>query len=563
MLVGERKRVMLNRNLRSRRNLLLCAAALAAAQPIYRTGSQLVEVDVVVHNDKGPVKGLTKDDFTIQDKGKPQTIAVFAMTERGSTAGNTAPLPPGVSSNRLNAHGESTQTATVILFDRLNMLEATSSSSSKQSSSSSSSGPGLSGASATARRQLLELLSTMGAPEKVGLYSLYKDLTVVRDFNEDAAPLVDAAKRLSAPSPQASGGTPEEQAMETTLRGALTPGQSMENTARAEITAAAFRSIARRMEGIQGRKSLIWIASSFPLTYGTSTDRRSNDEAEVANIANILSEANIALYSIDPRGAGTFNSQPTSANSNNNAQEGRVSASARGKGGLSQVDNLSQSASSLSGTQAMEMIADQTGGKAYINLNEIAGPIREAMASTEVDYTLGFYVDDKALDGKKHELSVKVAKKPETAGAKVLFRKSYLAVAKPEHPQMGELVADRLDAGGVGVMAVALSDPNKPGIDAVQVRVDIKDLQFERRVDKWAAAFDLALAIETGAGEPKTVVSPTNLSLTDDQLRKGLTAGLIVDNTIPAPDKAATLRVVVQDKSTGAAGSVRVPLPAK
>ncbi len=134
MLVEEGKRILFPRNLRSsnlrsRRSLLLCAAALAAAQPTYRTGSQLVEVDVVVHTDKGAVKGLTKDDFTIQDKGKPQTIAVFAETDRGSTAGNTAPLPPGVSSNRLNARGESTQTATVILFDRLNMLEGTSSSS--------------------------------------------------------------------------------------------------------------------------------------------------------------------------------------------------------------------------------------------------------------------------------------------------------------------------------------------------------------------------------------------------------------------------------------------------
>ncbi len=549
---------MFYRNVGSYRSLLLCAAALATAQPIYRTGSQLVEVDVVVHTDKGPVKGLTKEDFTIQDKGKPQNIAVFAMTERGSTAGNTPPLPPGVASNRLNARGEATNTATVILFDRLNMLESTSSSSSTKQSSSTSSGPGLSGASASARRQVLELLSTLGASEKVGLYSLYQGLTVVRDFNEDAAPLVEAAKRLNAPSPQST-----VQSIDGALREALTPGQSMENTARAEITAAAFRSIARRMEGVQGRKSLIWIASSFPLTYGGSSDRRTNDEAEVMNIANILSDSNIALYSIDPRGAGTSNSQPSSANGNNNVQEGRVSASARGKGGLAQVDNLSQTASSLSGTQAMEMIAEQTGGKAFINVNEIAGPIREAMASTEVAYTLGFYVDDKALDGKKHDLSVKVAKKPETAGAKVLFRKSYLAVAKPEHAPMGELVADRLDAGGVGVMAVALSDPNKPGIDAVQVKVDLKDLQFERRVDKWAASFDLALSIESGAGEPKTEVSPTNISLTDDQLRKGLTAGLIVDNTIPAPDKAATLRVVVQDKATGAAGSVRVPLPSK
>ena len=68
----------------SRHTLWLCAAVVAAAQqvePVYRVGAELVQVDVVVRNDKGPVKGLTKDDFTIQDKGKVQTISLFAMNE--------------------------------------------------------------------------------------------------------------------------------------------------------------------------------------------------------------------------------------------------------------------------------------------------------------------------------------------------------------------------------------------------------------------------------------------------------------------------------------------------
>ena len=127
---------------------------------------------------------------------------------------------------------------------------------------------------------------------------------------------------------------------------------------------------------------------------------------------------------------------------------------------------------------------------------------------------------------------------------------------------MKELVADRLDANRIGVMAAAAPAPNRPGVDAVQVRVDLKDLQFERRADKWFTSFDLALAIESG-GEPRVSVSPNSLSLSDDQLRQGLAGGVTIDNTVPAPDKAATLRVVIQDKATGEAGSVRIPLPAK
>ena len=47
-----------------------CFAGLAIGQvqPTFRVGTRLVQLDVVVLNDKTPVRGLTKDDFTLQDK---------------------------------------------------------------------------------------------------------------------------------------------------------------------------------------------------------------------------------------------------------------------------------------------------------------------------------------------------------------------------------------------------------------------------------------------------------------------------------------------------------------
>lgn len=553
----------------SRHTLLLCAAVFAAAQqvePVYRAGTQLVQVDVVVGNDKGPVKGLTKDDFTIQDKGKPQTIAVFAMNERGAETGKAAPLPPGVGSNRINSSGASARTATVILFDRLNIAEVPSTTSA--SSSNSSSTGALSGAQARAARQVMELLASLKGTERVGLYSLFQDLTVVRDFTEDSEPLIEAAKRASA-SPQKTGATPAEQALDAKLRDLLATGYPLDRAARAEITTKAFRAIARRMAGVPGRKSLIWITSSFPLTYGDDPNRRTESEAEVNNIASLLGSENIALYSIDPRGAGTAFPQTGSANksadNSSNSDDASSGGGRGGKGGggkgMKALDN-SAPGSGLSGVESMEQIANQTGGKAFINVNDIAAPMREAIDSGDVSYTLGFYVDDKALDGKKHDLSVKLSKKAETSGAKISYRKSYLAAAHRVHPQMNELVADRLDANRIGVMAAAAPLPNRPGIDAVQVRVDLRDLQFERRADKWFASFDLALASESG-GQPKVSVSPNSLSLSDDQLRQGLVGGVTIDNTVPAPDKTGTLRVVIQDTATGEAGSVRIPLPGK
>jgi len=291
------------------------------------------------------------------------------------------------------------------------------------------------------------------------------------------------------------------------------------------------------------------------LTYGDDANRRPESEGEVNKVASELSDANIAMYAIDPRGTGTGISAGSDSSSGQSKSKG-------GKSMTTLDDTTTENAGSLAGPESMESIAHQTGGKSFINTNDIAAPIREAIDSADVCYTLGFYVDSKALDGKKHDLSVKLSKKADTSGAKLLYRRDYLANARRQHPEMKELIADRLDANRIGVMAAAAPAPNRPGVDAVQVRVDLKDLQFEKRADKWFTSFDLALAIESG-GEPKVSVSPNSLSLSDDQLRQGLVGGVTIDNTVPAPDKAATLHVVVQDKASGEAGSVRIPLPGK
>jgi VWFA-related protein len=86
--------------------LILAAASTFAQQPTFRSGVDLVQVDVVVVDKDGqPVRGLTQADFTIRDRGKPQTIAAFQEIGHELRAARAAPpvLPPvrlDVSSNQ-------------------------------------------------------------------------------------------------------------------------------------------------------------------------------------------------------------------------------------------------------------------------------------------------------------------------------------------------------------------------------------------------------------------------------------------------------------------------------
>lgn len=50
----------------------------ASQEPQFRSGTELVRIDVVVTNRAGePVTGLTAADFSIRDSGQPQTISFF------------------------------------------------------------------------------------------------------------------------------------------------------------------------------------------------------------------------------------------------------------------------------------------------------------------------------------------------------------------------------------------------------------------------------------------------------------------------------------------------------
>ncbi len=55
-----------------------CASLAAQQQPTFRARTDLVQLDVVVVDAEGrPVRGLTKDDFLISDRTRPQAVAVF------------------------------------------------------------------------------------------------------------------------------------------------------------------------------------------------------------------------------------------------------------------------------------------------------------------------------------------------------------------------------------------------------------------------------------------------------------------------------------------------------
>lgn len=505
----------------------LFALAASAQAPVAPTGPRLVMVDVSVLNGKDPLKDLKKEDFVLEDKGKKQTVAVLEVADpdkKGPAVKGT------IASNRMTAKGEPITSATVVVFDRLNTP------SSEQ---------------AFIRRQLLDMLTKLNPTDRVGVFSLGLGLIQVRDYNEEVGPLVDVAKALQ------QGGntlpdnfTAEQQALYKILAEATTPIQEQQNQTRVNITFPAFRMLARHMAGLPGRKNLMWITGSFPLTYGNTTvpnnddtgqknigvdksqntgnERRTNDEAEIGTFTRVLYESGVALFPVQTGGAG-------------------ASFAAAPKNGTT-----------LTGAQTFEGLAQNTGGKAFLNANDITPLLREVLSLPAYTYSLGFYPDEKGFDDRDHALKVTLVKSPTNDKAKLSHRKAYYAwtvkggAAAILKPALQEVMDEPTMESGIGLMAVA--NP-QGGAQALDLRIDANDLRFVQQGGEWTAAFDVALAADGSRGGALETFTP---KLTTEQLTQALKEGLAIRKNLDTGNGNGIIRIAVQDKNTGVAGSIRL-----
>jgi hypothetical protein len=265
-----------------------------------------------------------------------------------------------------------------------------------------------------------------------------------------------------------------------------------------------------------------------------------------------LNDANVAIYPVDARGlVGTL----SLSGSVQNAETG-------GRGDCNPVYVQCTVPGMLrmmepSGLDTMNMVAALTGGRAYYNTNGIEDSIAKAVEDAELTYTLGFYPAEENLDGMYHKLTVKVSRR---AGS-VHHRGGYFASKTVPDPDQGaslaDLLRDPLDASGLGLLAQAAPDAAKPGFFEVRVTVDLHDVQLARENARRSGAVDLSFTLE-GSGKART--KTIRIDIPDGQFEDALANGLNVSEPIETDGKAKDLRVVVQDRTTGVAGSVRVPL---
>jgi hypothetical protein len=357
----------------------------------------------------------------------------------------------------------------------------------------------------------------------------------VQDLTDDGELLSRAANSLKAQDP--SYRSPDVTGMPDR---AATEHIELLIRDRAIDTKQVLEAVVKHLASVPGRKSLIWVSVGFPLTWPPQPGPLAADldfNPDMDQTARLLNGANVALYAVDARGL-----------------QGTLELASRGRDGYP------------AGLDTMAKLAGLTGGLLFTNDNGIDGLIQTAVADGEFTYLLGFYPTEEAQDGEWHNLKVQVAR----PGVSVRYRETYsasktmpapaTAPAANDHPALPSLealVKDPLDATQVRLVAETMPDPAKPGFWQVHVSVDLHDIHLEKQDNMWVGGVDVSVSVE-GSRTARTIT--TKVKIPDAGLTAALEKGIAVNDSIEGDGQTARLRIVAQDRATGAVGSIRVPL---
>ncbi|MCS7315886.1 MAG: VWA domain-containing protein [Bryobacterales bacterium] len=381
--------------------LLALAAALAQqTAPVYRATANLVIVNVSVQDRGGrDVVGLSKEDFTVLEDGKPQTIAIFEHQRL-----DPPPEPPTQLAARPQAESAAAEAGTVriatpgkvqyqnrrllvLFFDHSSMPAAD---------------------QARAHEAALKFIREQMRPEDlVAVMTFGAQLKVEQDFTDDRDALIrviGSFRTGEASELAAESQTDEEAAGDEAS--AYTPDESEFNIFNTDRKLGALEKAARMLAALPEKKALIYFSSGVSRT-GVE------NESQLRATINAALRANVSFYPVDARGlvatvAGGDASQ----------------ASPSGTGIFSGRTQRSQMERFLARQDTLVALAEDTGGRAFLDANDLTLGIRQAQRDIRSYYILGYYPTNQAQDGRFRRIQVRLNRPLQ---AKLDYRRGYFA----------------------------------------------------------------------------------------------------------------------------------------
>jgi VWFA-related protein len=401
----------------------------------FRVESELVLVNVVARDKQGkPVTDLKKADFTILEESKPQNISSFDFEnlDTAPLAASSGPAAVGVEGKpaapskplltRKDAEEALNNKRVIVLFFDLGSMN-----------------PDETQRAVDAAKKYVQ--KKMTAADMIAIVSLASSLRLDLDFTNDSSKLMRVLNRYTLAEGQgmAEGPTGDADGIEESGN-AYTPDETEYNQFNTDRKLQALQSVSQVLSHFNQKKSVIYFSSGM-------TQTGIENQIALRAAVNTAIKANVAIYTLDARG---LEAQPPGG--------GAQTASLRGQSMYS--GNAIQSAldSNFASQDTLNTLSADTGGKAFLDSNDLGEVFDRVQRDTSAYYVLGYHSNNPVRDGRFRRIQVRVNR----PGLTLEFRKGYYAPkdfqhfnAEDKEQQMADELASDLPNTDVAVYMTA------------------------------------------------------------------------------------------------------------
>jgi VWFA-related protein len=528
--------------------------------PRFRIGVDAVRIDAVVTDRDGRiVADLTADDFEVRQDGRRQTVtfAQFVPVLTGAAPAPTVPLA-GAKAEVLSVSPppvkrEDVQRTLAIVVDDLGLSVE----------GFQNTQPALHAFVDHELRptDLVALVRTGGAGG--GLQAFTTDRRVLHAaidglrWNGASRNGVEAFEPVNVFMTFSGGGPSSAPTMDPS------DFKSVEGLRRSMLAAGtlgALNLVVRGARDLPGRKAIIFVSEGFGFLQGNEPDARVR--AVLDRVIDQATRAGVVIYSLDCRGLQSASLQASDNLKSAGFAPDEMDAKVRGYAS----DRIAFNRNTQEG---MAYLAEQTGGFAVLNTNDLARGLGRITDDVRSYYVIGYTPETGtfALKGKtprSHKISINVRR----PGLRVKTRKDFLGVSDPQDTAGPVTPAQELIHAATSPFAatdIALHATTLPGYSPEQgtfvrtlLHIDAHALSFvDGEGGKKTAAVDvLGMVFDQEGTEVAHLSTGFSVALTNEAAEEALRDGLVYVLRIPVRRSGGyQVRFAVRDQHSGVMGS--------
>jgi VWFA-related protein len=518
--------------------------AAAQTQGVLKVSTEIVLVNVVARDKHGNlIKDLKQEDFTVFEDGKKQQLASFDFEKvdemvMAGAAGNTVTGTAeqgGDKGGLLNKKAQKSLNARdrrlMLMFFDFSAME-----------------PDDIDRAVDAGKKYVQ--SKMQPADMVALMSLSTNLHLDLDFTDDKDKILTTLSSYNNSEGQGFENGAEgssEGAAET--GGSYTADDTDYNTFSADRKLLALESVMQGMGKIPQKKSLIYFSNG--ITQSGIDNQSALREATAAAV-----RANVSIYPVDVRGLSSF---PPGGQAQ--------SASLHGQSAYTGASVLNDLNGNDASQETLYTLAADTGGKAFMDTNDLSGVFSVVQKDTSAYYVLGYTSSNHSRDGRYRRLKVQI-NRPDV---KLEYRSGYYADRDYQHmrstdreAQLEDELAADLPETDVALYAGAayFRQDDSHYYLSVSLVIPGSQIPFVQAKDKDNATIDIIGQVLEGGKLPVGRLRDTvKLALDSSQQVRRKNVQYNTGFTL-APGNYH-LKFVVRENSTGRMGSfetdVRIP----